>query len=133
MWGWQLIQWGIAFLGSTHGWVSNRWHEASGLVSTLGPQLLSADWRIQALAVLLYAAGGVLFALQPAPQGLSLTERVAHRVALGVFWLPFLGLIGSFAVYMLGFLITTYAVTVGGLILVYEAPIRFVLGLFGAK
>lgn len=129
---WQLVLWGIGFLGETHGWVVARATEAWGTAVSIAGYLAHAGPGVQILVVVLYIAAGVWFALhaKPVPAGrLSWYDRVA----IAALWLPvsalMLGLWLAMMTYTVGAMIAFYTGAFGLVFLPYEAVVRGVLSL----
>lgn len=129
---WQLVLWGIGFLGETHGWVVARATEAWGTVVSIAGYLAHAGLEVQIPVAVLYIAVGVWLAFHAE---LVTPPAVVwyDRVAIGVLWLPasalMLGLWLAMMAYMIGVMIAFYAGAFGLAFLPYEAVVRGVLSL----
>lgn len=127
---WQLVLWGIAFLGKTHAWVVARFAEAWASAGSAVGYVLAADLGVQILVVGVYLAIGVWFALRVEPVRAPAVVWY-DRVAIAVLWLPslasVLGLGLAVMAYTVGAMVAFYAGAVGLVFLPYEAAIRWVL------
>lgn len=123
---WQLVLWGIGFLGETHGWIVARVADAWGAAASVAAYFVQVGLGIQILVAVLYIAVGVWFAF----------HRPAvwyDRAAIAVLWLPTfalaLGLYLVVVAYTVGIGVAFYAGAIGLALLPYEAVVRGTLSL----
>lgn len=130
---WDLVLWGVSFLGETHGWVVARIAEAWAIAGSAREHVVAADLGVQILVAVLYIAIGVWLALHAKLVGAPAVVWY-DRVAIAASWLPvsafMLGLWLVMMAYMFGGMIAFYAVSLGLIILPYEVIVRGILALW---